>query len=442
MTAGRLFLKIFVAFWLAMILIGAGIAAITLTRPPPPMPHEVLLPRVPEVLAVWDRAGPDAGAERLERLGRRVGATLYLFRPDGAWIGSDEPPAEVRTLAEAQFRGHRMRGMARRLGLRAWMAAGPTVLVARFSPPHPLWRWARLDTLGQRLALMFVVAGLVCFGLARYLAAPVRAIREATRELAAGNLGVRVGPRLGRRRDEIADLGRDFDRMAERIQALLESHRTLLRDVSHELRSPLARLRVALELARADAGPAALPSLERAEREIGRLDHLIGEVLTLSRLQAAAPKLRRERIDLAGLAEAIAADARFEAPDREVRVSVEGSVEVEGDPELLRRALENVVRNAVRHTPAGGEVRVEVGAGGGEARVAVLDAGPGVPEVDLERIFEPFRRVERARERGAGGAGLGLAIARSAVEAHGGRTSAENRPEGGLRVEARFPVRA
>ncbi|GAB4249634.1 sensor histidine kinase [Deferrisoma sp.] len=440
MTGGRLFLKIFVAFWLAMILIGAGIAAIALTRPPPPMPHEVLLPRVPEVLTLWDEAGPDAAAERLEALGRRVGAALYLFRPGGAWIGPEEPTAEVLRVAEAQLRGHRMRGMARRLGLRAWMAPGPTVLVARFTPPHPLWRWVRLDTLGQRLALMFVVAGLVCFGLARYLAAPVRAIREATRELAAGNLGVRVGPRLGRRRDEIADLGRDFDRMAERLEALLAAHRTLLRDVSHELRSPLARLRVALELARDDAGPAALPSLDRAEREIGRLDHLIGEVLTLSRLQTAGPELRRERLDLAGLAEAVAADARFEAPDRAVRVSAEGPAVVEGDPELLRRALENVVRNAVRHTPAGGEVRVEVGADGAEARVAVLDAGPGVPEADLERIFEPFRRVERARERGSGGAGLGLAIARAAVEAHGGRISAANRPEGGLRVEMGFPI--
>ncbi|MBE0618263.1 MAG: two-component sensor histidine kinase, partial [Proteobacteria bacterium] len=252
----------------------------------------------------------------------------------------------------------------------------------------------------------------------------------------------RVGPSLGGRRDEVAVLGHEFDRMAERIETLVEAQKRLLRDISHELRSPLARLNVALGLARQKAAAAAESSLDRIEREAERLNELIGQLLTLTSLEGGAEGIARETLDLTGLVCTVTADADFEARGRgrSVQMGACAAVAIQAAPELIRRALENVIRNAVSFTAAGTPVEVSLEQEGAVARVTVRDHGPGVPETALEAIFRPFYRVADARDRQSGGTGIGLAITDRAVRLHGGSVRAENAPGGGLAVILTLPV--
>jgi len=305
-----------------------------------------------------------------------------------------------------------------------------------FDPPGALW--LLLDPF--RVGVALLASGLVCLALAAYLVAPVVRVREAVRRIADGDLNTRVVPALGGRRDEIADLARDVDRMAVRVQDSMLTQQQLLRDVSHELRSPLARMQVALELARQKTQGHAGPELERIGREADQLNALIGEVLTLARLEGGASRDLSRTVDLSGVLGVVATDARFEAQARGCTVedSIPPGVTVRGDGELLHRAIENVVRNAVRHAPSGSAVKIEL-TDGAPRVIRIRDHGAGVPEDQLEKIFEPFARVSSARERDSGGYGLGLAIARRAVDLHGGRISARNAKGGGLEVEIELP---
>jgi two-component system OmpR family sensor kinase len=301
-----------------------------------------------------------------------------------------------------------------------------------------------------------LVSLIFAFLLARYISQPIRGLRAAFEAVAGGDLAARAAPVMGRRRDELADLGRDFDAMAQRLGTLIEGQRRLLHDVSHEMRSPLARMQAAIGLARQQPEKLSL-TLERVERETERIDTLVGELLTLARLQAMA-RLddsggRDEAVSLNELTADIVDDARFEAQasGRTVEFSAGAEVVIRGNPELLHRAIENVVRNAVKHTAAGTEVTVTTqvvprtakpaaGAGPGQAwRLQVCDHGPGVPEAELTQIFEPFFRGAASS---GDGHGLGLAIARRVVETHGGGIAASNRPGGGLAVEIVLPITA
>jgi two-component system sensor histidine kinase CpxA len=224
------------------------------------------------------------------------------------------------------------------------------------------------------------------------------------------------------RRDELGDLARTFNRLADRIQTLLAAQRRLLLDISHELRSPLARLGVAVELAR--SGDDRVGALDRIQKEADRLNALVGELLLVTRAEGDPASLRLEGVQLDELARDIAETNQIEATARGTSIKFEAreAAQVEGDPELLRRAIENVIRNAIRHAPAGTEVEV-TSAG---RVIQVRDYGPGVPEESLGRIFDPFYRVENDRNRSSGGAGLGLAIARRAIDLHKGVIRARN----------------
>jgi two-component system sensor histidine kinase CpxA len=290
--------------------------------------------------------------------------------------------------------------------------------------------------------LALVVTGVASWLLTRSITAPVGALGAATRALAAGDLDARVRGTVGERRDELGVLARDFDAMAARLRELLQGKERLLRDISHELRSPLARMRVALGLAR-QPGADQARQLDRLEAETERLDALIGHVLHLSRLDARATRLRRDPVELGELVDGIARDAAYEAQARGVRVdwrAPEAPVRVLGDPPLLASAVENVVRNAVRYTADGSAVEIDVGADAGRARVTVRDRGPGVPESELARIFEPFYRVTESRDRDSGGDGIGLAITSRVLAAHDGTARAANRPGGGLEVVLEVPL--
>ena len=311
------------------------------------------------------------------------------------------------------------------------------VLVAE--PPH---RSPALFHPAVHLLAIILTGGLFCYWLARYLTSPVTKLRAATRELAKGNLSARVVPTLKGRRDELASLAADFDEMAEKIETLVNSQRRLLGDISHELRSPLARLNVALELARQRSGAEATTALERIQREAELLNEMIGQLLALTRLESGAEEVRKTEFDLSTLVREIVMDADFEARARKRSVKLESPERclLVGNEQLLRRAIENVVRNAVQYTAEGTEVNVALACSEQSAVITVRDHGPGVPENALGEIFKPFYRVDEARDRDAGGVGLGLAIAERAVRLHGGTVDAANAAGGGLVVTMRLPV--
>lgn len=302
--------------------------------------------------------------------------------------------------------------------------------------------------LGMRSLVTFIIGGMVCLGLAWHLTAPIRRLRAAAQRLAGGDLTARVGPGQAKGGDEIAALGRDFDLMAERIEGLMATQRQLLRDISHELRSPLARVNVALELARQRSGPEAGGPLDRIEREAERLNDLIGQLLTVTQLDGGADRVERGPVSLKSLVESIASDANFEAQtrNRAVHAVVEEELIIHGSEEMLHQGIENIVRNAVRYTAEHTQVDISVSRHrGGSADAAIIrirDRGPGVPEHTLSQLFLPFYRVADARDRQTGGTGIGLAITERAVRLHNGGVTAANAPDGGLIVEIVLPVTA
>ena len=283
-----------------------------------------------------------------------------------------------------------------------------------------------------------LVSLLSAWALAWYFAKPIRQLRHAFDAAASGNLGMRIGASMGGRRDELADLGRDFDHMTERLGHLVDGQKRLLHDVSHEMRSPLARLQAAIGLARQQPEHFE-ETLARIEREGERLDSLVDELLTLSRLQAGVAG-DAEDVDLQELLEGIVEDARFEGAARQVGVQLAlaaGLPTVRANPALLHRAIENIVRNALHHSPPGGVVRVTGEATKNRLRLSIVDQGPGVPPEALEKIFQPFYRGGKTS---GGGYGLGLAIADRVIAAVDGKIRAKNGATGGLVVEIELPL--
>ncbi|WP_050462542.1 ATP-binding protein [Herbaspirillum autotrophicum] len=290
--------------------------------------------------------------------------------------------------------------------------------------------------------LVAIVASLIfAMLLAWYFSLPIRQLKAAFAQAASGNLNDRLAPLMGKRRDELTDLGRDFDAMTDKLRALMESQRRLLHDVSHELRSPIARLQASIGLARLQPEKTAI-TIERIERESIRMDKLVGELLTLSRLEAGVTGAMEDEIRMDELLADIIDDARFEAEanSRHVEGKVACQAVIFGGAELLYRAIENVVRNAVKQTAAESTVvlNTRVDRISGLLHIAVLDRGPGVPEEELKLIFEPFFRSSRTRKN-SNGYGLGLTIARRIIEAHNGQIRASNRIDGGLCVDITLP---
>lgn len=294
-----------------------------------------------------------------------------------------------------------------------------------------------------RLPWLHIVSGLLASlasaaGIAWYVARPVRRLKQAFAAASDGDLSLRIGPAMGRRRDELADLGRDFDRMSERLHSLLDAQTRLLHDVSHELRSPLARLHAAIGLARQE--PERFEeTMNRLEREGERMNQLVGELLTLARLEAGVQG-KVEVFELDELISGLIEDARLEAAARHQIVDLEEcrGLQLRANPELLHRAVENVVRNALKHTPDGGTIRiVSRRLDERHCRISVFDPGPGVPEDELPYIFDPFRRTRNAVGNGHG---LGLAIARRVMDSIDGTITASNIASGGFLVNLDMPL--
>lgn len=284
-----------------------------------------------------------------------------------------------------------------------------------------------------------LVSALVAIFLSRWLTRPLRHVSSGLKAIAGGRLETRILDDLRTSNAEIRDLGRDFDLAAERLQALTEGRNRLFHDISHEIRSPLARLRAAVGLIEVNPARGAVLA-GRMEGDIARLDHLVDEILTLARLDRRDLPGTVEVFDLLDIVENIVTDANFEGRARELTVRYTGAetLILKGNPELLHRACENVVRNAIFHSPDGGMVTVTGSHAGDRVLLEIADEGPGVPETILKAIFNPFVRVDNAAA--SKGIGLGLAIAAGAIRFHGGSVSARNRDEGGLVIRMSLPL--
>lgn len=448
-----LYWRIFLAFWaaLALILVGTVTVAVNaggLHRLDRPWVQRAEL--YAQAARAYESGGPAALRNWLAGLAPAEAlARTFVIGPDGQDLLRRAvprllygPPGASGAGLAAQVRVAPIGGA---LVLMAPGGGSYHVIVGPLRD-HPRL-FGELELPGVPLATLLIALGVsavVCYLLARYLTAPVDRLRRATQRLAAGDLDVRVSRELDGRNDDLARLAADLDTMSERLRNLLESRQQLLRDVSHELRSPLARLQLALSLAQRD--PAQAPrQLERVRREADRLEQLIQRTLTLARLERPTALLECKRLDLSAMLTRIADEVAIEAESRHCRVllSLAPALHVAGDAELLRSAIENVLRNALRYAPEGSAVSIAAGHAGGDPgrlQVSIADRGPGVPPGDLSLIFEPFYRVGSARDRPAGGDGLGLAIAARALAAHGGSIRAANAPEGGLVVTLCLPA--
>ena len=465
---GRLFWKILAGFWLALIAaaigVGIGVALEQQARFDERIAQYEAAPlavgrytraRIAEAVALMRHAGPETTARVLaERGPRDTRRPIMVVDANGRDLLGREVPAPMLAQARAAAVDADAQGAGdqsaagigdeevRNVVSRLTLADGREYII--FAPPGR--SGARSPMPGPWSPWLLIGAGLVASlafaaGLAWYMARPIRLMRTAVRRVAGGDLETRIGASLGARRDELVELGHDFDAMTTQLQALIGAQQRLLHDVSHELRSPLARLQAAVGLAQQD--PARTGAmLERIERETLRLDELVGEVLALARAESGRETGARAPVEIDELLADVAGDARFEAQPLRRSVVLAGNApgaSLVGHAELLHRAFDNVVRNALRHTAEGTAVEIASRRRGDAIEITVEDRGPGLPADERERIFEPFTRGP-ANDGDGSGFGLGLAIARRAIEAHGGRIEARDREGGGLSIRIELPA--
>ena len=308
-------------------------------------------------------------------------------------------------------------------------------------PPAPLFR-PSVSFIARQWTVAVCVSGLICLLLTRYLVAPILSLRAISRELAGGNLKVRVSGPLERRADEVGGLVRDFNAMACRIDQLVAQQRQLMFDMSHELRSPLARLNVALDLEREKNNGDQI--LDQMEKDLNLMNEMIARLLTIAKLDVYPEPLSTESVNIPDLVAEVVQNAAFEAQSRAVTLRAyvsDSDLRVLGNATLLYSAVENAVRNGIKYTDPQTEVGVRVSADGAKyVRICVSDVGPGVPDSELEKIFRPFYCVDQARDHSIGGTGLGLAIADRVLRLHHGTISAKNGSPKGLVLEMLLPL--
>jgi two-component system sensor histidine kinase CpxA len=447
-----LFLKIFFCFLVVIVLVGTSLETsallarfyedrwqVTL--------HSIMPMEAEKAAVMYETEGPDKLRAYLDDLQSKKTVRFYFFDGDGEVLLDRPAPPVVQAIARnkegmARTTAQGLSAVRVELGIAARQVIGPSgrkyILAFQTSPSHlvPLSKAIGGHPYLRLLAITLIAVGL-CVALTLHITRPLGKLRQAASDIAEGRLKTRVKPAIGRRHDEIALLGDDFDRMAEQIERLVTAQRNLLGDVSHELRSPLARLIVALSLLKQAQSEEAIEYQTRIGIEAERLDKLIGQLLTLTRIDSGVDATLRETFDLANLVQEVTADGDFEArvQNRAVRFVASESCPMTGVAELIRSAVENVVRNAVRHTAEGTTVGVSIERQQAFGLLRVRDHGPGVPVEMLDKIFLPFHR-----NGNGGGAGLGLAITDRVVKLHNGTIEAYNAREGGLIIDIQLPL--
>ena len=446
----RLFWKIFLPFWVAQALL-LGLLYMRLhyrlhsENPWWVQPERRLVPNLAD-LAVqrFELGGQPALRSLLDQAALPHRVNYWLLDGMGRELSGRPLPSEIVDFAQRALRHEGMTRPDEAVVLVAPVTTSRSnyLLIGEFIPP-PLSERVPGDLIWT-LKLGTILSALMCLVIAHYLSKPIERLRNATNEMARGNLDIRVGASIGNRSDEIADLVRDFDSMAGELRNQIVSERNLLSGVSHELRSPIARMRLALALARGSDSPEREEMLDRIEQDTIQLDSMLERILTVARLENGQYKPKFESLSLNDILDEVLDDARFEAAatDATINYADDEIVTVNGDPGLLRSAIENVVRNAIFYSGQGGAIDVRLRVADGQAVITVRDNGNGVPEDALPLLFKPFYRVDDSRGTTTGGMGLGLAIVRNAVAAHGGTVSARNVAPHGLEVDVRLPVSA
>jgi len=446
----RLFWKIFLPFWVAQaVLLGALYIRLHYRlhseRPWWIQPERQVMPSLAKLAAqTYDEGQQPALRATLDQFSLKNRASYWLLDARGNELSGrpmtrhllDHAVEASRSESEGVLRSYESNVLVASTAT----SSGRYTLVAELTPP-PLSERVPGDIIWT-LKLGTIFSAILCLIIAHYLSKPIEGLRDATNELARGNLDIRVGSSIGSRRDEIADLVHDFDSMAGELRNQIQSERNLLSGVSHELRSPIARIRLALTLARSMDEEEREEMLDRIEQDTIQLDSMLERILTVARLESGQHKPKLEPLSLNDIVDNVLHDARFEAAAMKVVVNYAGNgdIPVKGDAGLLRSAVENVVRNAIFYSGEGGKVDMVLGRENSTAVLSVRDNGPGVPEHALPLLFKPFYRVDDARGTTTGGMGLGLAIVRNAAAVHGGSVSARNVSPHGLEVELRLPI--
>jgi two-component system sensor histidine kinase CpxA len=449
----RLFVKIFLSFWATVVVIGISLVLAFVLQPSnvPSKWHAGLADTTgffgTAAVRAFERGGAPAAVAYIHALSEDAHIHGCVFDPSGNALAG-ESCAELSGLAARLVRGDpSAQDMRHGLARIAVFVTGPDgrafIYASELLAGPGAAFGMRPEVVLFRAGVAFIVSGILCYFLTRYLTAPILRLRAVAQLISAGQLGMRADAKLESRRDEFGDLVRDFNLMASKTESLISSQRQLMYDVSHELRSPLARMNVALDLLHRRVGEDS--AIRHMETDLQRLNELITRLLTVAKLDAANALQSRVRVNLTELVSSIAVDAEFEAQEKGNKVVVvpEADLVVLGDPNLLRSAIENVLRNAMRYTRPSTTVEVVLQAtqviGSNEAIISVRDHGAGVPEDELSNIFKPFYRVTDAPASESTGAGLGLAITQRIVTLHDGRIRAMNEPGGGLRIELVFP---
>lgn len=446
-----LFLKIFFWFWATVIATGIALVATWIILQPKNVTSQsqtnladVAWVSGTSAVDTLERQGPSAASAYIGQVSQKTHVKSCLFDTSGnAIAGSDCAIFENAPAIPGDTPDFKVRHGFARIAMKIRGESGREYIYAaeatehRGPPPG-----IGLSGIALRWSVALLVSGFICYLLTRYLTTPVLRLREASQHLAAGDLSTRAASGMERRRDELGSLVRDFNAMAGRIEELVSRQRQLIYDISHELRSPLARLNVALDLARQRKGSD--PAFDHIEQDLERLNEMIERLLTVAKLDPSSTPLSMAQVDLTELVSQIVRSAEFELQERNgaIRLSCEEPYFVQGNEELLHSAIENVIRNAVRYTGAGNsvDVRLEPAATPSVVRIVVRDHGYGVPESELAKIFQPFYRVADDRNRETGGSGLGLAIADRVIRIHNGTITARNATPNGLEVEIRLPL--
>jgi len=445
----RLFWKIFLPFWAAQaVLLGALYLRlhyrISSEHPWWIQPERREMPVLASLAATtFERQGQAGLATLLDGLSLPHRSQFWLVDEAGRELsGRDIPQRVLQDAAAAEkTEGLHRSYEANVLAATAATSQGNYVLIAELVPP-PLSERVPGDILWT-LKLGTVFSAIICFLIAHYLTKPIERLRDATNQLALGNLDIRAGENLGNRKDEIADLVRDFDSMAGELRKQIQSERSLLSGVSHELRSPIARMRLALTLARRAGAGEREEMLDRIEQDTIQLDSMLEQILTVARMESGQIKPKFERLSLNELVDDVLHDAKFEAAGKNIAINYEGveNLHMNGDPGMLRSAIENVVRNAIFYTGQGGRIEVKLRAEGRNAFLSVIDNGPGVPPDKVMYIFEPFYRADDSRGSATGGMGLGLALVQNAIFMHkGSAILAQNVKPHGFEITFKFPM--
>jgi two-component system sensor histidine kinase CpxA len=455
----RLAVKIFAWIWLAFLLMLAGLSFVVdrWNEVAEPQPLGAAQLRQWQQMqertgAVFQRRGLDGLTQFARDVRENRGMDLFLLAADGQDQLGQPVPSSVRDF----FTAHRADGPVmhmREQRLLLGPSVAPSTSLGKLPGQLVLWlpitdvALAPVSSLWQgphaprRLAVAVVVSGIVALLLSLSLTHPLRRLQAAVRRLGNGDFDQSGLEKAARRRDEIGDLAREFQSMVRRLKLTTEARQRLLRDLSHELRSPLARLQASIELEELRAGGNGNEGFDRMLNECQRMNSMIGGILTLSRAEHAANELKSESFDLAEMLHALVEDAQVEGEKGRKAVRYDGLSEAifVGNESLIASGVENVLRNALRYTPSGGTVVAILRDARDHYEISICDSGPGVPEDELPRIFEPFYRASNGSTETGGGTGVGLAITANAIHPHGGKVTARNRMEGGLELLLKLP---